>query len=122
VSHIFLQPDFRKDASWPLTIESVSAAVRSQWPGTRLYVEGDGEDRRVGFFVQSNGTNVDCTFWERKRFLAVDLGDAGAAFCEWFLRLLPEDLPCIVYTEQETSPVSIPARATAQEVLRAARR
>lgn len=121
MSHIYLQPDYRKDASWPLTIESVSDAVRGQWPGTDLYLEGDGNDRRLGFFVQSNGSSVDCTFWERKRFLAVDLGEAGAAFCEWFLRLLPEDLPCIVYTEQETSPVSIGARATAKEVLKAVR-
>ncbi len=121
MSHIFLQPDVRKDASWPLTIESVSDAVRSNWPGTRLYVEGDGEDRRVGFFVRSIGSSVDCTFWEREPCLAVDMGEAGAALCEWFLRLLPEDVPCIVYTEQETSPVSVITRATAQEVLRAAR-
>jgi len=121
MSHIFLQPDVRKDASWPLTIESVSDAVRSNWPGTRLYVEGDGEDRRVGFFVRSIGSSVDCTFWEREPCLAVDMGEAGAALCEWFLRLLPEDVPCIVYTEQETSPVSVTTRATAQEVLRAAR-
>ncbi len=49
--------------------------------------------------------------------MSVDLGEEGALVGEWFLRLAPEDVKWIVFTEQETDGVPVSSRATARELL-----
>jgi len=107
----------------PLTVtfESLSEAVRRRWPEIRVYVRSVDGDRELGFFAPVNGREVDCTFFEGQRFLTVDLGEEGASVGEWFMRLAPENVPWVVFTEQETDAVPASSRATAPELLDAVR-
>ncbi len=104
-------------APLPITVESLSEAVRGRWPEIKVYAPGEGGDRELGFFAPVNGREVDCSFYEGHRFMTVDLGEEGASVGEWFLQLAPEDVPWLVFTEQETDGVPVSSRATARELL-----
>ena len=99
-----------------LTVESVADAAGERWPGIRLYTE-EGAGRRLGFMAPMDGDLVDFVFFEGKQFMTVELGEAGAEVGEWFLRLAPEDVPWVVFTEQRTDPVTVSSRATARDLL-----
>ena len=111
--HLYLSAQ----APLPITVESVSDAVRRRWPGIKVYTSGEDGNREVGFFAPVNGWDVDCTFYEGQRFMTVDLGEEGASVGEWFLRQAPEDVPWVVFTEQETDGVPVSSRASARELL-----
>lgn len=108
-SHLYLAAQ----APSNLTVESVADAARERWPGIRLYPE----DRKLGFFAPVDGDQVDVVFFEGDQFMTVELGEAGAEVGEWFLRLAPEEVSWVVFTEQETDPVSVSSRATASQLL-----
>jgi hypothetical protein len=99
-----------------LTVEAVGDAARERWPGIRLYPREDGE-KKVGFSARVDGDLVDVVFFEGQQFMTVEVGEAGAEVGEWFLRLAPEDVNWVVFTEQKTDAVPISPRATARELL-----
>jgi hypothetical protein len=99
-----------------ITVETVADAARERWPGIRLYPEEDAE-RKLGFFAPVDGDQVDSVFFEDQQFMTVELGEAGAKVGEWFLRLAPEDVQWVVFTEQRTEAVPVPSRATARQLL-----
>ena len=103
-----------------LTIESVGDAVRQRWPEVDQYRRDHNGERRLGFMAPVDSSLVDCVFFEGQQFVTADLSEPGAAFLEWFQRLAPETVPWVVFTEQWTDPVPVPARATAQQLLNAA--
>ncbi len=79
-----------------LTVDTVADAIRNRWPKVDLYPAGEDGNRRLGFFAPVDGSEVDCTFFEARQFVTVDLGEPGAAFLEWFLRLAPDNVPWVV--------------------------
>ncbi len=103
--------------STPVTVDSLAEAARARWPEEKLYTTGEQSNRELGFFAPVNGWRVDVSYYEAQAFMSVDLGEEGALVGEWFLRLAPEDVKWIVFTEQETDGVPVSSRATARELL-----
>ena len=120
-NHLYLSVDSEHGASWPLTIETVADAATERWPSLKLYRDGPDDDRQLGFWAPMEGTEVDFTFFEKLQFVTVDLDEPGAAVCEWFMRLVPENVPCVVFEEQFTEAVPVPPHASARQLLDAAR-
>ena len=100
-----------------LTIETVTDAVRRRWPGIRLYPRGESGRRELGFFVPVGASEVDCNFFEKGQFVAVDEGEEGAEVLEWVLSIASEDARWVVFTEHETDATPVSSRASARQVL-----
>jgi hypothetical protein len=49
--------------------------------------------------------------------LAVSYGEPGAMIVEWFMSLIPDNVPSVTFTQEITDPIPLPPRPTAKQVL-----
>ena len=123
--HIYVMPDRDRGARWDLTKEALSTALQERWPGKLTLYDQDDDNwgKALLFFVDlhdtpwSNFLNCEGSFWEDKQLLSVTYGEPGAMIVEWFMGLIPENVPCLMHTEDITDPIPLPPRPTAEQVL-----
>jgi hypothetical protein len=123
--HINVVPDTNRGAKWDLTKDAVSTALQERWPGkVNLYDQDDDKGgKALLFFVDLHDTpwanSVSCegTFWEDDQRLSVTYGEPGAMIVEWFMSLIPENVPCLAFTEEINDPIPLPPQPTAEKVL-----
>jgi hypothetical protein len=123
--HIYVVADRDRGARWDLTKDAVRAALDKRWPGkVTVYDEDDDQfGKALGFMVELRDTpwkefvSWDGTFREDAQSLAVSFGEPGAMIVEWFMELIPENVPCLTFTEEDNDPIPLPPRPTAKQVL-----
>ena len=123
--HIYVVPDTARGARWDLTKQALSSALQERWPGkVTLYDHDDHKwGKAVLFFLDLSGTplakflNCEGVFWEDDQRLSVTYGEAGAMIVEWFMGLIPESVPNLVFTEELNEPMPLPPRPKAEQVL-----
>lgn len=119
----FLAPDSMAGARWDISVQQM-AALLAGWPGLRARAHDDGSGPALQFRWLDDDGNEAVGGYLVGRYEALHTQtpfdpQAWAPFFSWFLAQLPPGTGSIVFTEVDPVPVSLPERATPDQIVAA---
>ncbi len=100
---------------WGLSLDAVTEALQARWPDVVIHSEDLAPKRSlIDFHFEEGGhTRLGAYYTVPNEFLEMESTDLDIQpnVVAWFLRLMPPDVPNILYTASLEQPIPVPSRA-----------